>query len=586
MSFLDALIDSAPRNPVPYGCEPTDVEVTIRLSAGGIPISMQRHPEPTREVVPELPRSGGEAPANIQDNAGYVLGAWKKGSVLHERYRTLLAQIPHPAAKIIGQFLDRDLSTVVQTLVLPEPPPPQAGEKKKKRKKGDPISVKPEDRVIIEVEGYEKWWLTPEVLAFHHQRLAEKYSEPTPSGEVCSICATEQTTEVPFARLFPPSTHLKAGLISFSSPYWCAYGRKEGANTPTCLNCAVNIKQGLDAILSSRGTCQFYGPSDAKTEHYMLWWSSDPDAAQPWDLLEALYPRAEVGEDGKKKQPEAPDIERILAQFTDGYFALLERDMGRIALRRFQTVSAAPLRQRIRAWVETCRISPWRMVQAVGHSPYEDDPADIPAYDEVYLALIMGDILSPCRLFDWSDNIALTLTPTNITSRRVDFLTWMSRFHPTNKEINMAKKKLTDEDFGYDLAPNTFQPRQQCAFYLGWAFNMVTYSYYRDNPKAPGLDRLYVHAAAHPATLLSVLHTYGTPSPRLSDVIGRADMAVGGLYPDRFTPAEQTVLWVGFRASRRAGIREWTANGEIDETETDENDENDENETETPNYSK
>jgi hypothetical protein len=329
--FLEALIARSHTYEVPGGYERVRFHHVLRLTAEGRFAAIEACDPPREEIVPAI---GSLRTSNVRANTGiddftYVLGAADPGhpaSWVADRvraYRTLLATLDHPAARAIERFLDDP----DRPILLPDGA-------------SEPLAVShhptglvpltgcagstPKSRLLIEIEGHPRWWLAPTVRAVHGISIStSRVSVETTwrvGDEACSLCYQRK----PLVRLFPQSQKLHAKIVSFDGMAWNGYGRRQGANAPTCEDCASGIARGLDALLVPESSIRY------DDDVYVLAWSD----VGTLDLREVL---AGAGR-----------------PVPDGHTASIEVNQGRIALRRHARMAGTAVDARLAAWRRIC----------------------------------------------------------------------------------------------------------------------------------------------------------------------------------------------------------------------------------------
>lgn len=470
---------------MPEGCETLRAKWILRLSKDGTFIALDAvEPQPT--PIPKTSRGNVILANTVIDSFAYLFGVGGPGCVAERAwdyqmaYLRVLDGVDHPAARVIDAFLAsprRPLflpmgSVVTQDQLEILQQTPALYIKGKEAKTLEALTVRgvltedaatlgawrcvidnarachpaPDEAVVyllpaisgekmlIEVEGYSKtWWLEPGVLSAHQKRF--RSSTPTLGAPACSLCYEQK----PLARLFPPSSYLRGSLISFNASAWEGYGQTQGYNVPTCEECAQAVAHGLDDVCSSKGTRLTHNPPDA----HLLWWFEET-RGEPWPLLEtALDP--ETSED---------DAATALAALTDGHFASIEKQQGRVALRRYAFVEADTVRANVALWQQTCKLPVWKVAKALDLSQ-----------ELLYLSIVANDAIPGRTLID---------IRAALQRDAKDFQSWLNQLRAqflnyATKEIPVATHQipvgLTDP-----MPAESLVPALRAFSYLGRAF--------------------------------------------------------------------------------------------------------------------
>jgi hypothetical protein len=203
--------------------------------------------------------------------------------------------------------------------------------------------AKSNDWVQIWVSGAPDWTLHPDLVAFHQERIdAEKqYVDGKPVLGTCSLCGRPDRT---MTRLFGST---KGGAsISFNAESTEAYGRTQGFVAPTCLECSGNWQRGLTALMD-RDSKSLHPASGVK----MCFWAADRSLPHPWDLWDSQWPLP-------KKETDAMPPSVLLETGGVGHFMVLEKNMGRWAMRRYVETDTVMIVRRL-AWWRECFGKRW-----------------------------------------------------------------------------------------------------------------------------------------------------------------------------------------------------------------------------------
>jgi len=344
-------MDRSQHAAVPLGYELVRFAWVLRLDKDGGFVSLTEHPykhkndQRVEASVPATPRTANIRAKTVMDDATYLFGvAGRDPSARHRSYMSTLRKLAKvsPAAAVVHRFfmsparplfLPKDGDLELAKASHPDPT------------KAEVVSYKgtAKERILVEVEGHPRWWLSGDVQAWHQEHLKETNTKAKDVRGACSLCLEE---DVVLAARMGKST-LGGTLSSANMASMFAYGRKNAYTTPTCETCAAKIVQGLDDISNDRSLRRMpLGNKDIS----FLWWANDSGEASPWQIFDRAM----------DKEASIEDRLQALDSLCDGHLAVVEKTgNAKLGLRRYGRSRAAAVRSSLVSWIRSMSTSPW-----------------------------------------------------------------------------------------------------------------------------------------------------------------------------------------------------------------------------------
>lgn len=351
------------------------------------------------------------------------------------------------------------------------------------------------DPVVIKVRGCGDWWLDPQMQVAHQGRARARsgvqVKESKGKGKagassivvefVCSICAR---SDRPQARLFGgvPMGADKPCLVSFNNDKWRAYKFEQGANAPTCQECAEAMVRGLADILKVDARPMTFG-----VDTRGLFWGSAAGPKAQWSAFEALF----SGED--------PSV-----QLVDGHFAVVSWMKKRIALRRYGEVVAAEVLERVGRWRRHLgRREPWQVAQAICRvKPNTRVPASALGQlsvivEALHYYLILGEPLP-----GYISAKAKSALDHGESALKHTLRAWLNLVDELNGqpllevEVDLENSELDINEYGTagcDIS--AFTPAQAAAWWVGRAFKVAAYCQWIKTRAKRGIETVAVRRA-------------------------------------------------------------------------------------------
>lgn len=484
--------------------------------------------------VPQAPPGANLLFATAVANWAYTMGTVVQGEPddrtreKHRLFLQLLASLDGPEVQAIRTYLS--------SAELPRPP------------KGLESTL-----VVFSVLGHNpRWWLKPSVVARHHARMTSQQAEK--GQDVRGTCACCGEPDQPIARVWPQSP-VYGVLASRNDETLEGHGwtgaRGQSYGIFYCTACAEAVVNGYTAL------CQANGHYHRTPDIRMLWWTPDAQV-DLWGLLtQALSPSLsmDVRTAAMKSLQEAgPTV-----------FALLQKNMSRVAIRAWGEADGAQVASRVAAFVHRlpmARVDPTLVLPEQKKRPKKgkktaetsDDP-------DAYLGWILPYALCPRgedrakgapEMTRWAERLlariilgtplperdirqiqkecdqdsgGLDLAPSWQTRHRTlfrhrrDFLTWVYESRGDTVPRSLLLPKLSEESADSDSIPSYFdsyppglRPGEgQFAEYIGRAFARACQAQRRKSPRIQrGIeDQLVPGAQGDPQHLVRLVHKHG-----------------------------------------------------------------------------
>lgn len=411
--------------------------------------------------------------------------------------------------------------------------------------------------VAFHVDGRDsRWWLKPGVVARHHTRMASQQAEK--GQDVRGTCACCGEPNQPIARVWPQSIY--GVLASRNDETLEGHGwtgvRGQSYGIFYCTACAEAVVNGYTALCQSSAS-HYHRTPDIR----MLWWTPDAQV-DLWGLLtQALSPSLSMDARTaamKSLQEAGPTV-----------FALLQKNMSRVAIRAWGEADGAQVASRVAAFVHRlpmARVDPTLVLPEQKKRPKKgkktaetsDDP-------DAYLGWILPYALCPRgedrakgapEMTRWAecllvriilgtsipereirriraecdlDSGGLDLAPSWQTRHRTlfrhrrDFLTWVYESRGDTVPRSLLPPQLSEEPADGDSIPSYFdsyppglRPGEgQFAEYVGRAFARACQAQRRKSPRIQRSieDQLVPGAQGKPSDLVLLIHKHGVYTP-------------------------------------------------------------------------
>lgn len=476
--LLDALVERGENLQRFSGYTENKVEVTIRIDAEGQFLGVDTTPQ--KALLPfNTPARTRGVSALCVDNLVYTLGISDLGKDLvyaqtrHQAFLQTLQKIAHPGAKAVLAFLTdprrpiflplgSEITADQIEIVRWSPPihdgftgnPPVLVDKSNRLTSDSTVlglyacvvlsaieshptgiaefisfKAKTKSIVLIEVEGFPQWWLSPEAQQSHQQKRQETNANGKEEAQqMCSLCGQVRV----LTRTFDKSVK-SCSLISFQQSAWCSYNLEQAYNAPTCVGCAAKLTAGLNDVLGSKILTK-----PLSKERFLCWWTKSFTDPNPWELLEGIF-----------KDPKNPVF---WDQFTDTHFAIFTKGKGRLSVRGYGQIPVDVLRHSLYHWTNAGLDNVWAVAAALtkeGEATSVNESEVAKIQEQLYRALFFQTPLSP-NLLHRTENLlrrdCFTLeSPTN--QRRIAILRFAG--YPEYFMIPNLTKLAPTEQFAF-----------------------------------------------------------------------------------------------------------------------------------------
>lgn len=423
MMVFDAVMAVGRQTPVG---KPVQLSWIVRITASGNLVSVEKQVK-KKICILQWDRTGTTLSPNSGpvETATYAIGLphpergapWAMAR--HESYREMLEKLSTLSSNVIKAG-----ASTISSFLSSE----SAVEVRKRLVDG---KAKSNDWVQFLVDDAPDWTLHPDLVQFHQERIdsEKQYVDGKPVLGTCSLCGR---SDRPMTRLFGST---KGGTsISFNSESLESYGRTQGFVAPTCLECSGNWQRGLTQILDKDGK-SLHAASGVR----MCFWSDDPSLPRPWGLWDSQWPLREKGK-ASPLIPSSPSC--LLESGGTGHLLILEKNMGRWALRRYVATDMVSIVRRVSWWRE-CFGKRWigQVCEALCGRPRSKGDQDS-SFDwmsmSIYLHLIGGDPIPP-TIFK---AVEASLIDSNLNHHENYLHTWKAFLRYVRGENDMQVKEM------------------------------------------------------------------------------------------------------------------------------------------------